>query len=135
ISAGGSTLYALGAPPGREGWTITIQDPIDSRKPALSLTVKDRAVSVAGRSEKSFEAGGVIYSHIMDPRTGAPAQGILDVVVLAPSGTEGDALDDAFFVLGAEGSRAYIGRQRSREVFFFVPRARSWTSIHQRSPP
>ncbi|HXI27657.1 MAG TPA: FAD:protein FMN transferase [Vicinamibacterales bacterium] len=133
ISAGGSTIYALGAPPGRDGWTITIQDPLDSRKSALTLEVKDRAVSVAGRSEKSFEAGGVIYSHIMDPRTGAPAQGVLTVVVLARSGTEGDVLDDAFFVLGAEGSRAYIDRLRSVDAFFFLPRADAWKTIHQRS--
>ena len=121
ISAGGSTIYALGAPPGRDGWNVTIQDPLDARKIALTLDLKDRAVSVAGRSEKSFEAGGVIYSHIMDPRTGMPAQGVLSVVVLAGSGTAGDALDDAFFVLGPERSRAYLNRLRATEVFFFVP--------------
>jgi FAD:protein FMN transferase len=121
ISAGGSTIYALGAPPGRDGWNVTIQDPIDARKIALTLDLKDRAVSVAGRSEKSFEAGGVTYSHIMDPRTGTPAQGVLSVVVLAGSGTAGDALDDAFFVLGPERSRAYLNRLRATEVFFFVP--------------
>jgi thiamine biosynthesis lipoprotein len=121
ISAGGSTIYALGAPPERDGWTVTIQDPIDSRKIGLTVDVKDRAVSVAGSSEKSFEAGGVTYSHIMDPRTGMPAQGVLSVVVLASTGTEGDALDDAFFVLGPDGSRAYLNRLRATEAFFFVP--------------
>ena len=45
------------------------------------------------------------YSHIMDPRSGRPVQGVLSVAVLAPSATAGDALDDAFFVLGPEGSR------------------------------
>ena len=135
VSAGGSTIYALGAPPGRDGWTITIADPIDSRTPALTLTVEDRAVSVAGRSEKSFEAGGVIYSHIMDPRTGAPAQGVLTVVVLARSGTEGDALDDALFVLGAEGSRAYLDRLHSVDAVFFLPRAHTWRSVARHSPP
>src|SRR5262249_53033331 len=95
VSSGGSTIYALGAPPGRDGWPIAIQDPIDSRKTAFTLHVKDRAVSVAGSSEKSFEAGGVTYSHIMDPHTGMPVQGMLSVVVLSRTGTEGDALDDA----------------------------------------
>jgi thiamine biosynthesis lipoprotein len=77
VSAGGSTIYGLGAPPGREGWDVMIQDPVDSRKTALTVTLKDRAVSVAGRSEKSFESGGVRYSHIMDPRTGRPVQGVV----------------------------------------------------------
>jgi thiamine biosynthesis lipoprotein len=133
VSSGGSTIYALGAPPGREGWPITIQDPIDSRKTAFTIQVKDRAVSVAGSSEKSFEAGGVRYSHIMDPDTGMPAQGVLGVVVLSRTGTEGDALDDAFFVLGPERSQAYLKRLRDTEVFFFLPDQRGGWSVVRRS--
>jgi len=59
----------------------------------------------------------------MDPRTGTPAQGVLSVVVLASTGTEGDALDDAFFVLGPDRSQAYLNRLRATEAFFFVPTA------------
>jgi len=135
VSAGGSTIYGLGAPPGRDGWDVTIQDPIDRRKIALTVHLKDRALSVAGRSEKSFEVGGITYSHIMDPRTGRPVQGMLSVAVLASSGTAGDALDDAFFVLGPEGSRAYLSQLRDTESFFFLPDAsRGWTMVRQRSP-
>ena len=136
VSAGGSTIYGLGAPPGRDGWDVTIQDPIDPRKIALTVQLKDRALSVAGSSEKSFEAGGLTYSHIMDPRAGRPVQGMLSVAVLAGSGTDGDALDNAFFVLGPEGSRAYLRQLRATEAFFFLPAAsRGWTMIHQRAGP
>jgi thiamine biosynthesis lipoprotein len=121
ISAGGSTIYGLGAPPGRDGWKVELQDPIDPRKIALTVHLKDRAVSVAGSSEKSFEAGGVRYSHIMDPRTGRPVQGVLSVAVLASSGTAGDALDNAFFVLGPERSQTYLNQLPGAEVFFFLP--------------
>ena len=121
VSAGGSTIYGLGAPPGRDGWKVDLQDPIDRRKTALTVHLKDRALSVAGSSEKSFEAGGVTYSHIMDPRTGRPVQGVLSVAVLASSGTAGDALDNAFFVLGPERSRAYLNQLPGTEVFFFLP--------------
>ena len=132
ISAGGSTIYGLGAPPRRDGWDVMIQDPIDPGKIALTVRLKDRALSVAGRSEKWFEAGGVIYSHIMDPRAGRPVQGVLSVAVLANNGTAGDALDDAFFVLGPEGSRAYLSRLRNTEAFFFLPDAsRGWTMVHR----
>jgi len=134
VSAGGSTIYGLGAPPGRDGWDVMIQDPIDPRKIALTIRLKDRALSIAGSSEKSFEAGGVTYSHIMDPHTGRPVQGVLSAAVLASSGTAGDALDDAFFVLGPEGSRAYLRQLRGTEVFFFLPAASGrWTLVHQRS--
>ncbi len=134
ISAGGSTIYALGAPPGRDGWEVTIQDPIDARRIAFTVQLRDRAVSVAGSSEKSFEADGVTYSHIMDPHIGRPAQGMLSVAVLASTGMAGDALDDAFFVLGPERSRAYLNRLRATEVFFFLPHPpHGWTMVQRRS--
>jgi thiamine biosynthesis lipoprotein ApbE len=66
----------------------------------------------------------------MDPRTGRPVQGVLSVAVLASSGTAGDALDDAFFVLGPEKSRRYLKQLPGTEVFFFLPdRNRPWKMI------
>lgn len=143
VSAGGSTIYGLGAPPSRpaaseravrrrvEGWEVAIQDPIDARKIARTVHLMDRALSVAGSSEKSFEAGGVRYSHIMDPRTGTPAQGMLSVAVLTGTGTAGDALDDAFFVLGPEGSRKMIEHLSGTEAFLFLPAEnRAWSMVH-----
>jgi len=133
ISAGGSTIYGLGAPPGDDAWDVKLQDPIDSRNTAFAIKLKDRALSVAGSSEKAFEAGGVRYSHIMDPRTGRPAQGVLSVAVLASSGTAGDALDDAFFVLGPERSRGYLTRLHDTEAIFFLPDAHGgWNVVRER---
>jgi thiamine biosynthesis lipoprotein len=142
ISAGGSTIYAVGAPPDRSSWSIAIQDPLDARKQALTIDVTDRALSIAGSSEKWFEADGVRYSHIMDPRTGRPVQGMLTVAVLAASGTEGDALDDALFVLGVERSKSYLRRLRGSadaghhdetlEALFFLPDpAHGWKMVRQ----
>jgi thiamine biosynthesis lipoprotein len=69
----------------------------------------------------------------MDPRTGMPVQGVLSVAVLADSGTAGDALDDALFVLGPERSRTYLSRLPGTEAFFFLPdRVRHWTMARQR---
>ena len=136
ISAGGSTIYGLGAPAGRDAWDVSLQDPIDPRKAARVVQLKDRALSVAGSSEKSFESGGVRYSHIMDPRTGRPVQGVLSVAVLADTGTAGDALDDALFVLGPARSRKYLRQLSSTEVFFFLPdESHRWTMVHERGRP
>ena len=133
ISAGGSTIYAFGSPPTAAAWTVALQDPTDSRKTAFTLGLKDRALSIAGSSEKSFEADGVRYSHIMDPRTGRPGQGVLSVAVLTTTGTAGDALDDAFYVLGPEHSRAYLRRLHDTEVIFFMPDAtRGWRVVREK---
>jgi thiamine biosynthesis lipoprotein len=134
ISAGGSTIYGLGAPPGREGWDVALQDPIDREKTALTIRLHNRALSVAGSSEKYFEADGVRYSHIMDPRTGRPVQGILSVAVLADTGTAGDALDDALFVLGPKNSQTYLHQLPQTEAWFFLPASNGrWNVVHQRA--
>ena len=124
ISAGGSTIYGLGTPPDGKAWTVSIQDPIDRSRTARDVVLKDRALSVAGSSEKSFDIDGVRYSHIMDPRTGHPVQGVLTVAVVTKTGTEGDALDDAFFVLGPDRSRTYLKRLRDVQTLFFLPDGR-----------
>jgi thiamine biosynthesis lipoprotein len=130
VSAGGSTIYALGSQPGQEGWDVTIRDPVDPRKTARTIRLEDRALSVAGSSEKAFEFEGVRYSHIMDPRSGRPVQGVLSVAVLTNSGTAGDALDDALFVLGPSRSRRYLNEWPGTEVWFFLPAPdHSWTMV------
>ena len=133
VSAGGSTIYGMGAPPHREGWDVEVQDPIAAERVALTVRLRDRALSVSGSYEKSFERGGVRYSHVMDPRQGRPVQGVLSVAVLAPTGTAGDALDNALFVQGVEGSRAYLRRRPQTEAVFFLPDGeRKWKMVHVR---
>ena len=135
VSAGGSTIYGLGAPPGRDGWDVTVQDPAGGDRPALTVSLKNRALSVSGSSEKSFERDGVRYSHIMDPRRGRPVQGVLSVAVLTQTGTAGDALDNVFFVKGVEDSRSYLRRLAETEVMFFVPeKGREWKLVRLSGP-
>jgi thiamine biosynthesis lipoprotein len=127
VSAGGSTILAIGAEPGRDGWSVDLQDPLDARKVALTLELKDRALSISGSYGKSFEVRGTTYSHIMDPRTGRPVQGMLSVAVLTETGTAGDALDDVFFVEGVEASRARLKQLPSTIAYFFLPSGKAWT--------
>lgn len=130
VSSGGSTVYGLGSPPDQTAWRVDIQDPVNAGKIAYTVLLKDRSLSVAGSSEKSFEAGGITYSHIMDPRTGKPVQGMLSVAVLTKTGTEGDALDDALFVLGPSKSAEYLKHFPDAEALFFLPDAdRGWKMV------
>jgi thiamine biosynthesis lipoprotein len=130
VSAGGSTVYGLGAPPGETGWEVRLQDPLDARRVALVARIRDRAFSVAGTSEKFFEVDGVRYSHIMDPRTLRPVQGVLTVAVSTDTGTAGDAMDDVLFVLGVEASRRCLPRLPRVNATFFLPGGRGgWRSV------
>jgi FAD:protein FMN transferase len=135
VSAGGSTLFAMGAPPDSGAWDIDIQHPVDAGRVAFRIPLSGRALSIAGASEKWFEAGGVRYTHIMDPRTGRPVQGVLSVLVLSTSGTEGDALDDALFVRGVEQGPTLLGRYPATEAYFLLPdERRGWRSVHVSAP-
>jgi thiamine biosynthesis lipoprotein len=98
------------------------------------VRLRDRALSVSGSYEKSFEKDGVTYSHIMDPRTARPVQGVLSVAVMSATGTEGDALDDAFFVKGVVASQAYLKRLRATEAVFFLPEpGKRWRMVRLKS--
>jgi thiamine biosynthesis lipoprotein len=121
VNLGGSSVYGLGAPPGAKAWTIGIQDPKDARRIALEVALRDRALSVAGGYARDFERDGRTYAHIMDPRTGAPVEGVLSVAVLSADGTSGDALDDAFFVQGEAWTRRALARFPGTRVLFFLP--------------
>lgn len=124
ISSCGSTIRGFGTPPGGTGWDVKIQNPVDAKRVALTLSLKDQTLSVSGGAEKFIEIGGVRYSHVMDPRTGRPVENVLGVAVLSASGTAGDALDNVFYVQGVEQSRELLKRLPPTEVFFFLPEGR-----------
>jgi thiamine biosynthesis lipoprotein len=126
VNLGGSSVYGLGAPPGTRAWEVAIEDPTTPGQKALGMVLRDRALSVSGGYAQFFEQDGVTYSHIMDPRTGRPVQGVLSVAVLSASATDGDALDDALFVQGVTRARAFVAGldpAQATAVYFFLPAA------------
>ncbi len=125
VSACGSTIYGLGAPPGETAWEIKLRDPIHSQKTAMTVRLNNRSLSVSGSYEKFFDLGGKRYSHIFDPRTGWPVQGVLSVAVLTDTGTAGDALDNVFYVLGVEKSRSQLKKLPRTKAIFFLPEKKS----------
>lgn len=100
VSGGGSSIYALGTPPGEPGWTVTIRHPRDASKVVESVVLKNQSMSTSGNYEKFFYAEGKIYSHIMDPRTGFPAEGMLSVSVVTPRTIDSEAWAKPYYILG-----------------------------------
>ena len=126
VNLGGSSVYGLGAPPGAAAWEVSLADPTAPERTAARVALRDQALSVAGGYERYFVKDGVAYSHIMDPRSGRPVQGVLSVAVVSASATDGDALDDVLFVLGVERARGFVARQPGAagvSVYFFLPAA------------
>jgi thiamine biosynthesis lipoprotein len=129
VNLGGSSVYGLGAPPGGEAWEVGVVDPADPAKTALTVRLRDRALSVSGGYARFFEEDGVRYAHILDPRTGRPVRGVLSVAVLTARATDGDALGDVLFVQGLDGSRAFLERSHGAEALFFLPKSHGWKLV------
>ena len=88
-------------------WTIGIPHPWKAGKRIAELKLRNRAIGTSSSQFQSFRHKGKLYGHIIDPRTGRPAEGILSATVIAGSSALANALSTAFFVLGLEKSLAY----------------------------
>ncbi|HXJ89425.1 MAG TPA: FAD:protein FMN transferase [Candidatus Binatia bacterium] len=108
VAASGSTIFGLGAPPEEpRGWPISIADPWDHRKNAARVFLKDLSLSTSGSYEKSFRVGGHRYSHIMDPRRGAPAETAVQVTVVAPRAIDSEVWAKPYFIQGSAWTAAH----------------------------
>ena len=116
IVAGGSTIYGLGTPPNEPGWTVTIKDPRQPSKVAETLSLKNEAVSTSGNLEKFFWADGKIWGHIIDPRTGYPANGTLSVSVIAPRSVDSEAWTKPYYIHGRRWTEKH--KQDNFRVFY-----------------
>jgi FAD:protein FMN transferase len=119
LSAGSSTIYALGAPPGEAGWKVRVPSTYSDDDTVSTVVLRDTSLSTANLSEKHFVADGKLYGAIMDPRTLQPVRGMLQVTVTSPSATDSDALSNALFVLGPE-SRALLLEQRPHDSALII---------------
>jgi thiamine biosynthesis lipoprotein len=112
-----SSIYGMGAPPDEpQGWRVAIKDPWHPDRTAAEVFLKEMSMSTSGSYEKFFRAEGKTYSHIMDPRTGYPAQGSSSVSVVAPRTIDSEAWAKPYFVNG----RQWAARHKPKEfrVFF-----------------
>lgn len=98
-------MVALGHPPGSDRWRIGVRDPRDRMPHFARLLLTQQAVSTSGKYEQFVAANGKTYGHIIDPRTGWPAEGLISVTVVARTGMECDAWDTPLFVLGPAAAR------------------------------
>jgi FAD:protein FMN transferase len=113
IHGGQSSVLARGSrgpsqnPAAGKGWTVGVRDPLRLDGRLGQLRLADRALGTSGAQFQSFRHQGRRYGHILDPRTGQPAEGVLSATVLAPSAALADGLSTAFYVLGPAAAEAY----------------------------
>ncbi len=126
VAAGGSVgLY--GEKPGGGLWRVRVRDP-DGQGSLGVLQLGPGFVSTSGSYEKYFEEGGAVYHHLLDPRTGYPAEsGLVSVTVVSGNGALSDCLSTACFVLGYEKSLPLLEQFGAQALFVDESRAISLT--------
>ena len=111
IHGGQSSMLARGCRAGTTsadpGWTIALRHPLKPDQRLAEIHLRDRALGTSGSGNQFFHSGGRRFGHVLDPRSGYPADTLLSATVLAPTAAQADAIATAFFVMGVEPSVAF----------------------------
>lgn len=104
----GGNVFGFRKKPDGSLWNIAIRDPNEPDKYMAAIRLEDSAVITSGGYERYFEENGVIYHHILDPRTGKPSEsGLKSVSIISKDGTLADALSTSLFIMGEEKAVKY----------------------------
>lgn len=107
VSLGGN-VQTLGRKPDGSLWRVALEDPRNSEDYFGILDVENKAVITSGGYQRNFTENGKLYHHIIDPRTGYPAEnGFISVTIVSEDGTLADALSTALFIMGPEKAEAF----------------------------
>ncbi|HTQ40862.1 MAG TPA: FAD:protein FMN transferase [Pirellulales bacterium] len=116
----------------QDGWWIGLMHPLAPERRIGEVRLHDRALGTSGSGTQFFIHDGHRYGHILDPRTGWPAEGTLSTTVAAKTGAEADALATAFYVLGAEAAIEYCRRHAGISAVMMSPVEGPPTAAHGR---
>jgi len=112
LTAGSSSIRAIGSGDrDNAGWIIGVRHPRDKNRRLAVLRMRDCAMATSGGEEQYFEHEGKRYGHIIDSRSGIPAERVSGVTVVTRSAAIADALATAFFVGGPELAESYCSTQ------------------------
>jgi len=140
IHGGTSSIYAMGRPLDQEAWKVALEVPAtpsvagadiglsQEATPVAVAALRDESLSLSAVWGKSFAVDGKTYGHILDPRTGLPADQAIMAAVVLPSATETDPLSTALLVLAQAGHarltalrpgmKTFLARRQGPDILF-----------------
>ncbi|AEH50907.1 FAD:protein FMN transferase [Pseudothermotoga thermarum] len=98
----GGDIRILGPKFGSRPWVVGVRDPFSPSKAVTYFYMTSGAVATSGDYERYFVYENKKYHHIIDPKTGYPAQGVTSATVISEDAITADALSTAAFVSGAD---------------------------------
>jgi thiamine biosynthesis lipoprotein len=127
INAGGSTILAMGSPPGQAAWVVHLRDPSHKIDPYVML--KNGSVSTSEQTEPSL-LGRESAGHIIDPATGKPMQSQFAVSVIASSGMMSDGFSTTLLLLGPKQGISLVNQTPDVSAIWLSPQGEVETATN-----
>lgn len=118
VHGGQSSLFAAGVHGLHDGWPIGLKNPLFTDRRYATIVLKDQGMATSGSNIQYFRYDGKRYGHLLDPRTGWPASGLLSVTVVTPNATDADALSTAFYAMGLDNALKYCDDHPETSAIF-----------------
>ncbi|NLV91158.1 MAG: FAD:protein FMN transferase [Firmicutes bacterium] len=127
----GGNVWVVGAKPDGSPWRIGVRNPFDESGATFVgvLSLVDTSVVTSGTYERYFISDGVKYHHILDPKTGYPAEGNLaSVTIVSQNSMAADGLSTSIFILGKEQGQALVETLPGIEAVLVDNDSKVWVS-------
>jgi FAD:protein FMN transferase len=127
----GGNIYVHGKKSDGSLWKVGVKNPDNPEEeiPALALTLSDSTVVTSGVYERFFMQNGKRYHHIINPKTGYPAEtGLLSSTIICHSSITADALSTSVFVLGEDKGFGLLKNMNDVSAVFITEEHRVYAS-------
>ena len=132
VDAGGD-MYLSGLPAGEKTWQVALEDPFDPRRDAALLAVGPGAVATSSVTRRAWKQDGQPRHHLIDPRSGRPAEGAwVSVTVTAAHTAQAEVLAKALLVGGPDLAAGLLARQHGAEYIAVDRSGDLWGSAGSR---
>ncbi len=111
------------------GWIVALRHPLRPDKRMAEIRLRDGALGTSGSGVQFFHHKGRRYGHVLDPRTGWPAEGVFSATVIAPTAAQADALSTAFYVMGLEKAQEYCSEHEDLAAIIVCPGERKGSVV------
>lgn len=128
ISNVSGDISAWGKQPDGKPWTVGIVNPMNKNKVFATFPLIDSAVETSGTYERFVVFNGIRYSHIINPKTGYPAQGIVSVTTFAKQTEMADVLAKGVFLFGVDAGLNFINQLKGIECIIVDDKGKIFTS-------
>ncbi len=123
VNAGGD-LAVLGLPPAEEHWQISVP----GREQFWTIPLRQGAVATSGIARRHWWQGQTLRHHLLDPRTGLPAQSDLwSVTVVTDRCEQAEVAAKVAFILGSVQGADFLRRHRIAGLL--VRKDGSWETV------